>query len=176
MSIVCPEWLPAEEAVYNRELGSKICYLISIGWSIGRIEDYFSDQPIGWQILWWRQVEPEFKSLWRIARELLAERLAGQMLEIADDKSDMTYEYIDKHGSARLGARPGAAEQKKLQVAARQWLMERYAPQAFQPKVIVDASSDSNSGNTGVEIAVRLIKPRQEDMLTIDHEPMGTAD
>jgi len=83
------------------------------------------------------------------AREAQADRLAEEILEIADDGSNDTY--TDENGNERTNQEVVA--RSRLRVDARKWLASKMAPKKYGDKIQQEVS-----GADGGPLVVEIVK------------------
>ena len=109
-------------------------------------------------MLWLDGRHPEFSQQYAHAREAQADKLAEEILLIADDGSNDTY--TDGDGNCRTDAE--AIQRSKLRVDARKWLASKMAPKKYGDKVAIGGADDLGPVQsvtrdmTDAERAVRL--------------------
>ncbi len=90
----------------------------------------------------WLNDDPELAKEYARAREMLIEKMAGELLEIADQPV----------GSLDSGATDsGAVQKQRLQVDTRKWLLSKLAPKKYGDKLEV-------SGDAANPIAIQRIE------------------
>jgi hypothetical protein len=113
------------DSTYTADTGRKICDRIASGEGLKAICRDEHMPPERTVYGWLRAVE-EFRQLYRKARELQAEGMLDELLELSDwqppEKPDGT---IDT----------GFVQWKKLQVDARKWAMSRLLPRKYGDKI-----------------------------------------
>jgi hypothetical protein len=85
--------------------------------------------------LWARDDVQGFASQYAHARSLGYERLADELLEIADDGSSDTY--VDDKGNERTDA--DVVARSRLRVDTRKWLLSKMLPKVYGEKLDVNA-------------------------------------
>lgn len=81
--------------------------------------------------------DDEFSQRYARAREMQAETLAGQILDIADDASG---DWIDGENGPRPN--PENTQRSRLRVDARKWMAAKLAPKKYGDKVAVGGADD----------------------------------
>lgn len=110
---------------FSQELAEQICELIISGKSLLQIctlEEY----PDKSTVFRWLAKNPEFRDSYARAKELSAEHMAEELLEIADDTSADVYEHMPNNV---------AVQRDKLRSDTRKWLMAKLAPKKYGDKV-----------------------------------------
>lgn len=122
---------------YTQEIADKICDEIATSSrSIKTICDA-DDMPSSITVLKWLRDFPDFLSQYTRAKEMQADYLAEEMLDIADDgsndfmtitKGDESYEVENKEWTSR----------SKLRVEARKWIASKLKPKKYGDKLEVE--------------------------------------
>lgn len=99
--------------------------------------------------------KPEFRLQYAYAREAQADLLAEEILEIADDGSNDTYE--DADGNQRTDQ--DVIARSRLRVDARKWLASKMAPKRYGDKIEA-THTGPNGGPIQARIAVEFVRPR----------------
>jgi hypothetical protein len=79
----------------------------------------------------WRARRPEFRAAFEEARTALADEMAFQTIEIADDSSGDVKLVPRKDGSVYRMNDPESAKRSELKVRSRQWLCSKIAPAKY---------------------------------------------
>jgi hypothetical protein len=79
----------------------------------------------------WIEAHPDFRNQYARAREAQADRMAEEILEIADDGRNDTY--TDEDGNERTNQEIVA--RSRLRVDARKWLAAKMAPKKYGDKI-----------------------------------------
>jgi hypothetical protein len=87
----------------------------------------------------WKATRPEFRNAFNQARRELADELAFQAVEIADDDSGDLLELSRKDGSTYVVVNQARATRDKLRAGARQWLAGKLAPDVYGDRLDVNA-------------------------------------
>ena len=133
---------------YTPQLASTICDRIANGEMLPSICDT-PDIPAMGTVLRWAATLPVFRELYERAREVRLERMAEEMIEIADESSHDTIstergEFADKEWIMR----------SKLRVETRQWLLARLARQLYGDRVQQEISGPAG-GPLQTELTIR---------------------
>jgi hypothetical protein len=99
------------------------------------------DMPSESVVYEWLEVDTDFAERYAQARARAMDRMADEILEIADDGTNDTYE--DSDGHERTDAE--AIQRSKLRVDARKWLMSKLAPKKYGDSVNI-----KHSGGIGI--------------------------
>lgn len=122
-------------SIFSQELVDLICDRISNGESLRKIcrDD---EMPNFVTIFRWLDKYPAFCKQYTRAREIQADTMAEEILEIADDgKQDV---YIDGDGKERVDNEVIA--RSRLRVDARKWLASKMAPKKYGERVAQEIS------------------------------------
>jgi hypothetical protein len=131
--------------IYTNELADKICFRIATSKDgIHKIAEEFNI--CAWTVFNWKHEFEYFSHKYARAKELQAEFLKQQIIDIADDSSDDVE--FDKLGNEKMNRE--FVERSKLRVQTRQWLMGRLAPKEYGDK--------KQEEDTAKEITIRVIE------------------
>lgn len=126
----------ARPTIFTEELADAICERLAAGESLVRIcaGDGFPSETTVYR---WLQTNPAFRDKYAQAREVQAERMADEILEIADDASnDWMVRYTNGGGDAPGWALNGEHVQRsRLRIDSRKWLMSKMLPKKYGDKV-----------------------------------------
>jgi hypothetical protein len=89
------------------------------------------DMPASSTIFKWLSEQPAFSEQYAHARSVQMEAMAEEILEIADDGSNDTYETDE--GDERTNQ--DVIQRSRLRVDTRKWLMSKLAPKKYGDKV-----------------------------------------
>lgn len=136
-------------SLFSKQLGQDICLRISSGESLRSIcRDLEKRTPKGPDICtvlsWLYREEEEYKEFRRNfdqAREMQAEVIFEEAMEIADDatKDSAQIQYKNKRGQMKTMLQPNrvAVDRARLRVDTRKWFLARMAPKKFGEKIDV---------------------------------------
>ena len=155
--------------MYSEELAQEICSHITNCVSLRAIAA-MEGMPTAATIMSWLAdgSKPEFLEQYARAREAQADKMAEDILAIADE--DCTMVRADKHGSrdddgegnTEVVFDATAVARNRLRVDARKWLASKMAPKKYGDKLAVGGADDLgpvqtvNRNLTDAERAVRL--------------------
>lgn len=141
--------------IYSEELADRICDAISSGLSI---RAFLRDEsfPAMSTIFKWLQEKPAFSEQYRIAREIQAEVLADELIEIADDGTNDYVEVQRKNGVVVLGDHEHI-QRSKLRVETRMWTAAKLLPKKYGDKI-----QQELSGKDGGPLVIISTVPRPE--------------
>ncbi len=135
---------------YSTEKAVRICELISNGKTLKKIcrEDGMPDKAT---IFRWLAVNEEFRDLYAKAKEIQAELMAEEILEIADDGINDTY--TDDEGQERVNA--DVIQRSRLRVDSRKWLLSKLMPKKYGEKLEL-------AGNKDAPLTVQVVRLGEE--------------
>lgn len=122
---------------YSKKLCDEILLRIASGETLRTICNS-PDIPARKTICHWLLQKEEFRNQYTIARELQAELLAEEILEIADKATDTDF------------------RSAKLQIDARKWFASKVAPKRFGERTTQDLNVTSTPKGTEIAIEQRL--------------------
>lgn len=125
-----PEW-------YSDEKAAIICQLLESGQSLKRICEQ-PDMPSAGTVHAWVAKRPKFAEIYARARDLALDRMAEEVIEIADDGSNDTYK--DAQGNPRIDY--DHIQRSKLRFDARRWYLSKLAPRKYGDRVEVEHSGE----------------------------------
>ncbi len=121
----------AGDKIYTETLASAICARIAAGESVRRIcrtEGFPSiEHVLGWAL----DEQHPFAKRYQRAREMQAEILVDEILDISDDGENDTTE--DSTGKRRINH--DVIQRSKLRVDARRWFVGKILPRKFGDKI-----------------------------------------
>lgn len=122
---------------FTEDIASTICSRLANGESLRKIcaDD---SMPSTSTVCKWLSERREFSEQYARAREVQADVLADEILEIADDGSSDTY--IDSDGKERTDQEVVA--RSRLRVDARKWYASKLAPKKYGDKIAVGGADD----------------------------------
>ncbi len=125
---------PGRPSMYSEALTAEICRRMMEGESLRSIcRD--EAMPSKVSVLKWLEVHEEFVSQYARAREMQADHMADEILEIADDGTNDWMERAAKGGETVTVPDQEHIQRSRLRVDARKWLMARMAPKKYGDKV-----------------------------------------
>lgn len=130
----------------------EICQRIMAGESVRRI-CRAEHMPTQSTVFEWLASDLQFRAAYQIAKQLLAETLADDILEIADDSSG---DFIEGQEGPAFNAEH--VQRSKLRVDSRKWLASKLAPKRYGDSTAlrVDGLGDQGRQMSAEDIAVRL--------------------
>lgn len=131
---------PPFQPCWSDELAAEIIETVSLS---ARSLSWLCDQNPHWPspatIHVWKATRPEFRNAFAEARRQLADELAFQAVEIADDGSGDAKVIERRDGSTFTILDQEFANRSKLRVGVRQWLAEKLAPDVYGQRLDVNA-------------------------------------
>ena len=149
---------PGRPSIYTPELATVICTHIADGKSLRAIGAMDGMPHQATIMAWLDGSRPEFSEQYARAREAQADKLAEEILAIADDGRSDTY--LDAEGNEKTDSE--VIQRSKLRVEARKWLASKMAPKKYGDKVAIGGADDLGpvqtvtKDMTDAERAVRL--------------------
>lgn len=139
---------------YNEEIAKTICERLSDGESLRAI-CLADDMPNKGTVFVWLSKHKEFADQYAKAREVQAERMAEEILEIADDGRNDTYE--TENG---VGTNHDVIARSRLRVDARKWLASKMFPKKYGDKVQQEVSGpDGGAVQVKGEVTFKIVRP-----------------
>lgn len=114
---------------FTQEVADAICLRLIEGESLRTICKS-EDMPAASTVFKWLSERPEFSEQYARAREAQADHLAEEILQIADDGENDTYQTDNG-----LSVNHDVIQRSKLRVDARKWLAGKMAPKKYGDKI-----------------------------------------
>lgn len=124
---------------YTEEIAEQICELIATSSKgLNAICRETEKLPAPSTVYKWLSEQPEFSEKYARAREMQADLLADEIIEIADDDSNDTVE-------TKFGPKENSewTSRSKLRVDARKWKASKLAPKKYGDKVDVTSNGET---------------------------------
>ncbi|MNG79604.1 hypothetical protein D3C79_382210 [compost metagenome] len=146
-------------SAYTKELGEVICSAIADGVSLRAVLAR-PGMPSKSMVMRWLADERyvEFRDQYVCAREDLADKLADEILQIADDGSNDTF--LDANGNVKVNH--DVIARARLQIDARKWLAAKLAPKKYGDGGRRE-NSGVNHGSMQVKSTVTFVNPPNRD-------------
>lgn len=159
-AVSAPSKSPGRPSIYTPELAAQICTHIADGMSLRAIAAMDGMPHQATIMAWLDGSRPDFSEQYARAREAQADKLAEEILSIADDGRSDTY--IDAEGNIKSD--PEVIQRSKLRVDTRKWLASKMAPKKYGDK-LVNEHTGANGGAIQVHSTVTLVRApvRAED-------------
>jgi hypothetical protein len=143
---------------FTQEIADEICERLAEGESLRSI--CRSDgMPVQATVFRWLSIDEAFLKQYARAREAQADRLADEILDIADDSSRDTIPKVDKEGN-EYGEQANSEwiARSRLRVDARKWLASKMAPKKYGDKVTQEIT-----GGGGGALVVKIVRHGDEN-------------
>jgi len=116
-------------AKYCPDLAAVICRAIADG---EPIRHACAAHRVSWTTVYaWVHAHPEFADMLERARIAATERMADEVLTIADDASNDFVKYQTRDGNVRLLPNHAAVHRDRLRCESRRWLMQKWNPAKY---------------------------------------------
>lgn len=140
---------------YNFELATTICERLAAGESLKGI-CRSQGMPPHQTVLRWALTIPEFRDQYKLARDIQAEIIADEILDIADNASNDWMEREDEEGNFRGWRENGEAIRRShLRIESRKWLAAKLLPKRWGDKTITEVT-----GADGAPLMPQVIDTR----------------
>lgn len=142
-------------SLYSPELATAICERIASGESLKSVcRD--EGMPNHVTVLRWALTIPEFSNQYKQARDMQAEVLADELLDIADDGQNDWMEKHDQNG-VMIGWRENgeAIRRSQLRIETRKWVAAKLLPKRWGEKTITEVT-----GADGAPLMPQVIDTR----------------
>lgn len=124
-------------STYSSELTEEICRRLIEGESLRAICSA-DDMPSKSSVMKWLAENKDFSDQYARAREIQADIMVEEILEIADDGRNDWIERENADGSKSLALDHDHIQRSKLRVDTRKWLMSKMLPKKYGNKVDVE--------------------------------------
>ncbi|MDP5216704.1 terminase small subunit protein [Ruegeria sp. 2205SS24-7] len=141
----------ARPSDYCEEIAGAICERLAEGESLREI-CRADDMPAKGTVFRWLAKHQEFQDQYARAREVQADAIFDEVLEIADDASN---DWMERSGEEGVGWQINGEhiQRSKLRIDARKWMAGK-----LRPKVYGDKQTHELQGPGGGPIAVEAVK------------------
>lgn len=137
---------------YTPALGEKICAHIIEGLSMRKVCE-LDGMPAPGTVFTWLAGNAEFQDQYTRAKEIQAEQMAEEMLDIADDgRNDVG---VDGDGDGKEFINHDVISRSRLRVETRKWLMGKMKPKKYGDKV-THANDPDNPMPTGAQTVILM--------------------
>ena len=126
--------------IYSDELAQTICESLMVGMSLRKICELDDMPAISTVMQWLASNKSDFMEQYAHARQVQAEYLLDELIDIADDSSN-DYEIVN--GEERLNQEH--IQRAKLRIDTRKWNIEKLAPKRYGNKQQIDNTSSDGS-------------------------------
>jgi hypothetical protein len=130
---------PGRPSLFTQELADRICARLAAGETL-RAVCRDEDMPSHATVIAWAKVEP-FSDQYAKAREAGYRVMADEILEIADDGANDTYQ--DEEGNTRTNI--DVLGRSRLRVDTRKWLLSKALPKIYGDKIAHVGGEDGDS-------------------------------
>ena len=123
-------------SIFDQALADKILDRISDGESLRKI-CCDEDMPGQTTVYRWLRQDEEFRQQYASARELQADTLFDETLDIADDA---TNDWMERHAEEDIGWKENgeAIRRSQLRIDTRKWIAGQLRPKVYGPRVQQD--------------------------------------
>ncbi|MDN5449596.1 MAG: DNA packaging protein [Enterobacterales bacterium] len=149
---------------YTQEVAEDICNLLMLGESLRSICKR-SDMPAIRTVMYWLQRHEDFMQQYARAREIQAELLAEEVIEIADDSSGDVI--VDDEGNEQTNHERVA--RSRLRVDARKWYASKLSPKRYGDRIQHDQKI------TITDLTDEELDKRLMELTNAQSEPGGEA-
>lgn len=118
---------------YTTKIAEEICERIMLGQSVREI-GRADDMPDASTIFVWLNKHDVFQEQYTRAKEVQAEQMAEEMIEIADDGTNDYVERKRQDGSSYLEVDHEHIQRSKLRIETRKWTMGKLKPKKYGDK------------------------------------------
>lgn len=140
------------QSEFTQEIADAICERLSQGDSLRSICEA-EDMPACSSVFKWLTQQPAFAEQYARAREAQADHMAEEILQIADDGRNDTYQ--TDNGEA---VNHDVIARSRLRVDARKWLASKMAPKKYGDKLAVGGAEGLPPVKSEGEWTVRLVR------------------
>lgn len=126
---------------FTQETANAICELIAEGFTIRQICAR-EDMPSSTTIFRWIADNAEFREQYARAKDSQLERMADELVDIAEDGSNDWEERESKNGSTYIALNKEAIERSRLRIDTRKWLLGKLKPKKYGDKITHQGDSD----------------------------------
>lgn len=131
--------------IYSEELAQVICESLMVGMSLRKICELDDMPAISTVMQWLASGKDGFMEQYAHARQVQAEYLLDELIDIADDSSK---DYVIVDGQERLDQEH--IQRAKLRIDTRKWNIEKLAPKRYGNKQQVDHTTNGKDLETVV--------------------------
>lgn len=142
-------------SAFTPSLAERICAELVEGKSVREI-CVADDMPGCSTVYRWLQSNETFREQYVRAREVQAERLAEEIIEIADDGTNDWMERQRKDGSTETVVDQENINRSRLRVDARKWVASKLLPKKYGDRVTTELT-----GKDGGPVEMREISPTE---------------
>jgi hypothetical protein len=155
----------ARPTLHTEELEDEILSRLACGESLKAICEEEGKPHIG-TVIRWLSKDEGFAQRYARAREMQAETLADEMLEIADDDKRDRIEIKDADGNViRVEQNNVGVARSKLRLEQRRWWAEKLRPKVYGTKVAVGGAADMEPIKTTTKLDISALTLEELDVL-----------
>lgn len=121
-------------STFTLEIAEEICEAIAGGAALHVLAEVKTNWPCEQTIYRWLQQHADFREMYARARERQADRLAAEIIVIADTPQEGEKVEITDRGEKII--RGDMIEHRRLQVDARKWAAAKLAPRKYSDKLM----------------------------------------
>lgn len=153
-----PKRPPGRPTDYSPKLAARICERMATGMSVRSI-CLADDMPALSSVYLWLTKYPEFSEQYAKAKADSAERMAEEILEIAD-RTDRDFEFNPETGAITVNGEH--IQRARLMVDTRKWLLSKLLPKKYGDKVDLNhgVQPEDPLGELLRQVAGTGLKPR----------------
>ncbi len=151
MTDEAPNSVMGRPTIYSDELAQTICESLMVGMSLRRICELDDMPAISTVMQWLASNKSDFMEQYAHARQVQAEYLLDELIDIADDSSK---DYVIVDGQERLDQEH--IQRAKLRIDTRKWNIEKLAPKRYGAKQQLE-----HTGSDGGAIETINVTPEQ---------------
>lgn len=146
---------------YSEELADRICELISDGKSLRSICADDDAMPNKATVFRWLARHDDFATKYAHARDVQADVLVDEMIDIADDGSNDWMERRDRDGTFIGWQENGEVLRRSaLRISSRQWIAEKLKPKKYGTKVSAELTGKDGSP-VQVRYEIEFVGPKK---------------
>lgn len=144
----------ARPSDYSEEIATLICARLIVGESLREITRD-ETMPSSSAVYVWLLKHKEFAEQYTRAREVQADVIFDELLEIADDGTNDWMERKREDGSTEDQVNHEHIQRSRLRIDARKWMASKLAPKKYGDKL------DVTSGGDKIGIGERMLRYRE---------------
>ncbi len=143
--------------MYDPEKGNVICAAIAEGLSLRKACALDKDFPKPATVCLWVLSYPDFAEQYTRARQLQAQLLADEILEIADDGRNDIIE-VGENGKTHIETNWDCIHRSRIRVDTRKWYLSKVLPKIYGDKIQQEVTG-ANGAELFPKIIIELVKP-----------------
>lgn len=156
---------------YTQDLADRLCEQLAEGNSMHRVCEA-DGMPDKRTVFRWLRTNKEFRHQYEEAKSVAADKLAEEIIEIADDGRNDYMETIITEASEGcpeiIGRKlhPENIQRSRLRVDARKWIASKLKPKKYGDKTVLGSDEDNPLFPTAVN--VNVVRPEKRSDPTDD--------